>query len=264
MNAINNLGNTLFPAAGSFVEADYLAFLAQRVPKDIETQLNSDGQPDLGWSKSISIDDLMHPLSSHSLPSRELQETASILSYIIHCYMHALKEQPARHDPYKLIYAISLYLHCFVRGQGPEAGAYTAALAILADVSARLDLETRLQVCRFLGSLVPTIYAEATTVSALLNEPTPASSIVLALSIIASSVVSDLSVTTENTMKSESVGSAWAAEEAYPTTSSYQGILIMKRLVSEMYGPSGKVRQVADRFLPAIEDGKKSMEKDGG
>lgn len=49
---------------------------------------------------------------------------------------------------------------------------------------------------------------------------------------------------------------------AYPTTSSYQGIVILKRCISEMYGPSGKMRQVADRFLSAIEDGKKSVEKD--
>ncbi len=260
MNTTNNLGDTLFPAAGSFVEADYLAFLAQRVPKDIGTQLNGDGQPDLGWSKSIGIDDLMRPLSSHSFPSRELREMACILSYTIHCYMHALKEQPARDDPYKLIYAISLYLHCFVRGQGPEAGAYMTALGILADVSARLDLETRLQVCRFLGSLVPTICAEATTVSALLNEPAPASSALVALSLIVSSIVSDLSVMAENTMEGESVSSTWAAEAAYPTTSSYQGICLLRRCGSEMYGSSGKMRQVADRFLPAIEDGK----KDGG
>ena len=122
MNATYNLGDTLFPAAGSFVQADYLAFLSQRVPKDIGKQLNDDGQPDLGWSKSIGIDDLMRPLSSHSFPSRELREMAGILSYTIICYRNVLEEQPARHDPYKLIYAISLYLHCFVRGQGPEAG----------------------------------------------------------------------------------------------------------------------------------------------
>jgi hypothetical protein len=260
MNAINGFSDMLFPEAGRFVEANYLAFLAQQIPKDIVDQLKSDCSPELDLSKSIGIDDLMRPLSSHSFPSRELLEMAAILSYTIICYRNARDEQPTRDDPYKLIYAISLYLHCFVCGQGPEAGAYLTALGILTDVSVRLDFETRLQVSRFLSSLVPTICAEATRVSALLNEPAPASSALLALSVIISSVVSDLSVMAENTMKGERVSSTWAAEEAYPTTSSYQGIVILKRCVSEMYGPTGKVRQIADRFLPAIEDGKTPAE----
>ena len=230
MNEIGYSRDPLFSASSGSIEAAYLGFLAQRVPKDIAEQLNSDGQPDLGSSKSISVTDLVRPLSTHAFPSSELQELADILGYTITCYACSLENDPAKHDPYKLMYAVSLYLYCFVHGEGPEASGYLAALGVLTDVSTRLDLETRLQACRFLGSLIPTICAEATTVGALLNEPAPSSSALIALSAIVGSVAADLSLKTESAMNSEKIGEAWAAEEAYKGTSTYWGIGVLKRV----------------------------------
>jgi hypothetical protein len=256
MNEVSSSRDPLLPASGASIEMDYLSFLAERVPKDIAAQLRCDGKPDLGASESISVTDLVRPLSTHVFPSAELQELARILGYMIMCYTPSLENKPSKHDPYKLMYAGSLYLHCFVHGKGPEASGYLQALGMFTDVCMRLNFETRLQACRFLGSLIPTISAEATTVSALLNEQAPASSALIALSVIVGSVASDLSLKTESTMKSEKIREAWAEEEAYKETSIYWGMRLLKRYISEMFGVSGKVRQGADRFLAAIEDGK--------
>ena len=221
-------------------------------------QLDHDGQPDLGWNDSINVTDLMHPLASRAFPSSNYWELGFILGYIVNVYTCGVTRQIEYYDPYKVIYVTSLYLHCFVRGKGPEGGAYVASLAMLSYVSMQLDVETRFQVCRFLASLVPTICAEATRVSSLLNEPAPMSSILATMSAIAGSVVSDLSLIAEKTMKSEKIGETWAEVEvgAYEGTSTCWGVGILRNCLSQMYDISGKMRQVADRFLPAIGDDK--------
>src|SRR5439155_18514436 len=67
---------------------------------------------------------------------------------------------------------------------------------------------------------------------------------------------SDLGLETERMMKNERISSEWAEVEAYGEGSTYWGIGVLKRYVSEMYGASGKLRQVADRLLRAVEESK--------
>ena len=105
-----------------------------------------------------------------------------------------------------------------------------AALGMLADVSSQLDLETRLQVCRFLGSLIPPIRDGASAVSALVNGTcSHVQELLIALSIIIGSVTSDLGWMAENMMKSERTGWAWAEDEVDKETSIYWGISVLRR-----------------------------------
>lgn len=259
MNETGDSRNMLFSMSSGFVEADYLGFLAQRVPKDITDQLYGDGQPDIGMlAQTVDVTDLVRPLSSKAFPAEKLADIAGLLGYIVIGHEIGVDENQSEDDPYKMIYAASLYLYCFIRGGGvPVASGYLSAIRIIAAVSSKLDLESRLQVCRFLASLVPMLPSGST------DEDAPLSSLLLTLSIIVGGIVSDLSVFAEHTMKSEHIEQAWSEsqewiasqETAEAWKSIYNRISAIKQLLLEMYGASGMVRQGADRFLLAIAEG---------
>lgn len=251
MSDMSNLPGMPFPAGSIFKEADYLGFLAERVPRDIIEQLNIDAQPDLGLSESVTIGHLTEPLSGLAFPSNDLWELASILEYMVTCYSLTFKEDASKDDAYKLIYACSLYLYAFVYAKGPTAGPYLAALALLADVTIRLDIEARLQVCRFLGFLAPTVYSEASSVGAMADELAPMSSILVALSVIAGSIISNLSLEIEKSFNDENTRKVWAEAEVNKETSTSWGIGILRRRLDEMYIAIGKVPNNVEQFLLA-------------
>ena len=189
---MNKTGDAMpFLTPGNFVETDFLRLLARKVPRNIAEQLDGDGQPELGLSKSVSIADLIRPLSTYAFPSDHLDGLSSVLVSMMVGYQLDVTEKRCVLDPYKFIYACSLYLYGFVHGKCPADYVWIPALAMLADISASSDLETRLQVCRFLGSLLPTICSEETFLdSGLVDEFAPASSAFLALSVIVGSIAS--------------------------------------------------------------------------
>lgn len=263
MEGINEICKMFFKESNEKADADYLAFLAKKVPKDLDEQLQCDGAPDLSASKEIDVTDLMRPLSSLAFPTDKLGEFNSIMEYIVISLGTSILEYPNSDDPYKVIYAASLYIYCNLCGPNAlETQVYFDALAILASICIRLDLETRLQVIRFLGAFVPIMRSEldkmALPISKHHNDYVPValaplSSILIAMSVIVSSILNDLSLAAENTMKSERIRFAWSKEET-ATNTTYELIAILRQLIFEMYGISGKVRQSADRFLPALEE----------
>ncbi len=236
--------DTLFATSGGFIEADYLGFLAQRVPKDIAAQLFDDGQPDIGMQsetvdvadlarpQTVDVADLVRPLSARAFPTEKLLEAALLLDEIAIGYEIGL-DDGSKDDPYKVIYAASLLLYCRTYAAWVSEGmAYMRALRVVATVSLKLDFESRLQVSRFLGSLVPMLPSgsaeedqEDAPLSSLLLTPSfedaPLSSLLLTLSVIVGSVVSDLSIFAERTMKSERIEQAWSGrfdEQAWSRT----------------------------------------------
>jgi hypothetical protein len=238
----------LFPTTQMFREVDYLSFLAERLPTDIADQLNRDAQPDLSLNRVIDIADLVRPLSAGAFPSDKLYDITDVLSFTLMVYQGKLGESDsAKPHPFKVIYGASLYLHCLIHGHGkPRHGAFTVALGMLANTCVRLDLQTRLQVSRFLGSLLPVMRTED------IWEYAPLSSVLALVCIIVGSILDQLAVLTGETMKSEDIGKAWKEVEGEERAPSDEAISDLKRLISEMFGPQGRVRQSADQLLSAI------------
>ena len=254
-DSINGMGKALFPMDASSVAADYLAFLAERVPNNLAEQLHQDAEPDISMpSQTIDVAYLVRPLSSGRFPSDNLLHATGLLGYVLIGHGITLGEHPVNIDPYKVIYAASLYLHCFVSGGGaPCASGYPNGLHVLVIVCLTLDLQTRLQVCRFLASLVPMLPCGST------DEPAALSILLLALSLIVGSILGDLSVLTKRAMHSEFLGDS---EEARAMREyAFGEIAVFKSLLSEMYGAAGKVRQGADRLIQTITE---AAEMEGG
>lgn len=239
----------LFDADSRSVAAGYLAFLATHVPKDLAEQLHHDALPDIDMpSEIVDPADLVAPLSSGAFPSEKLWNIAGLLAYTIACYEMEIEHNPSEHDVYKVLYATSLYLYCFISGGGvPEASGYLAALHLMARLSLNLDMESRLQVSRFLASLVLMLPSGST------DEPAALSGLLLTLSIIVGSIVVDLGEITGETMRREHIKHEWSKEQLGELSS--KRIMILKQLLAEMYGIPGRVRQAADRFMSGIEHG---------
>ena len=245
-DATERIGDGLFPVHAGFAAADYLSFLAKRVPKDLANQLDLDGQPDIGMpSETVTAADLVKPLSSGVFPTDNLSAMTSLLGYILIGYGFELAENPSDVDPYKVIYAGSLYLHCFVSGGGaPPASGYPGGIHVLVTASLKLDVPSRLQVCRFLGSLVPMLPPGST------DEPAPLSGLLLGLSLIIGSILGDVSVFTERVIKSEFL----ETDEEYMREYAFEEFAVLKKLLVDVFGVSGKLREGADRFMVAMED----------
>lgn len=246
-DAIDGVRELLFPAHGGFATKDYLAFLAQRVPKNLADQLDHDGQPDIGMPcQTITVRDLVEPLSSGVFPTDNLDDFTNLLGYVLICQQIDLDEKnPAEGDLYKMIYSGSLYLHCFVGGGGlPPASGYPGGINVLVTASLRLDVFSRLQVCRFLASLVPVLPVGST------DEPAALSCLLLGLSLIIGSILGDVGVFTEHVMKSE-----FLAPEAEFREFAFEEIVHIKKLLVDVFGASGRVRHAADRFMAAVPGG---------
>lgn len=245
-DATERTGDGLFPVHAAVAAADYLAFLAKRVPKDLAIQLDDDGQPDIGMPhQTVNVADLVKPLSSGVFPSDNLSHMTDLLGYILIGYGVGPAADPSSVDPYKMIYAGSLYLHCFVNGGGsPPASGYVGGIHVLVTASLKLDVPSRLQVCRFFASLVPMLPVGST------DEPAALSGLLLGLSLIIGSILGDVSVFAERVMKSEFLGTDAEENREY----AFEELAVLKNLLVDVFGGSGKVRRGADRFMVAIED----------
>jgi hypothetical protein len=244
--AIYRNGDEPFPVNADFNATDYLAFLAKRVPKDLANQLELDGQPDI-WmpSQSVKVVDLLKPLSSEKFPTDNYSDITDLLGYILIGYGIVLKNSPSDIDPYKVIYVGSLYLYCFVSGGGmPSASGYMTGIHVLVNAALRLDVPSRLQVCRFLSFLVPQLPIGST------DEPAPLSGLLLGLSLIIGSIIDVLSVFTKDVMKSEFLTPGANENREY----AFEQITVLNKLIMDYFGVSGKLQQGADRFMMAIEN----------
>lgn len=258
MNKTGDSCGLLFSMSSGFAVADYLGFLAQNVPKGIAEQLFRDGQPDIGMpSQTLHADDLVRPLTDREFPSEKLPEIAGLMGYIVIGHEVRLNEKESHDDPYKMIYAASVYLYCFLRGGGmPIASGYLSAIRVMATVSSTLDLQSRLQACRFLASLVPMIQVGST------DEDAPLSSLSIALSLIVGSIIRDLSCFAAHAMKTERIDQAWSKtpdwidsqETADAWETIYQQISALKQSLLALYGEAGDVRHAADRLLLAVAE----------
>ncbi|WP_460182207.1 hypothetical protein [Thermopirellula anaerolimosa] len=225
------------------VDADYLAFLAERVPKDLVEQLHGDGQPEIDLDR-IPPASLVEPLSSGVFPrdEKERRELEQLLWHMVFYYLID-EEKGTIVDPYKLVYAMSLYLHCYILGgKDPPPDVYLDALRLLVTACAKLDFQTRLHVCRFLGSRITMLPPDPwDAVGAV-------SGLVWAIAVVLGSLVEDLAVFAEAAAREEAIEQKWHPDEfARPETPKRKD-----RLLRELYGPSGRVRQAADRLLTAL------------
>lgn len=281
-SVVNDLVNTLFATGADSVAADYLAFLAKRVPKDLAQQLDLDGQPDISMpSSKISAEDLVEPLSTGAFPTTKLWEMVNILGYILIGYSNEEGEKEAgirppsqgkETDPFKMVYAASLYLYCFIRNEaGPGATGYSYVLRVLATGSSRLDVQSRLQVARFLFSLVPMLPPNAS------DDPAPLSGFLLTISLVVASVFHDLAVYAEQAMQAENFAQEWKNwhgelvesekemtefmnlihGDRAPVRSDVHPIEALNAMWSDFYGRTGKMRQDADRLLRGIQGEKR-------
>lgn len=212
----------------SSADSEYLSFLARRVPTDLVHQLNRDLQPELKLSQSIAIDDILGPLSSGSFPNANLFEFTSLLNEGIFYYNVCIREDPNSDNPFKLVYVVSLYLKGLVDACGKGfSRAYPLAIGILARTASKLDLESRLQVARFLSRLIPDIAVTDTDV-----EYIQTSSAIMTLSILLASILVDLSEPTAETMTAEHIHDAWQDDDL--------GMLSnLKTAFCNLFAPSG-------------------------
>lgn len=280
---MNDRVNSLFATGAAFVAADYLAFLAKRVPNDLAQQLDLDGQPDIGMpSSKICAEDLVKPLSTGAFPTTKLWELVNILGYILIGYSAQEGEKAAGslqplfkkdQDPFKMLYAASLYLYCFIRNEaGPGATGYRDVLRIMAAIPPRMDVQSRLQVARFLFSLVPTLPPNAS------DEPAPLSSLLLTISLVVGSVFHDLAIYAEQAMQAENFAQEWRelhvatvesekkVDESMklvhgdqaPVRTFVRPIEALNAMLSDQFGRTGKMRQDADRILQGMQGEKGS------
>jgi hypothetical protein len=252
---MNDAYQALFPEAGGFSEADYLAFLSQRVPECVDEQLTRDAHPDLMLDDFVSVSDLMRPLSSRSfLADRVPRSTAAfrlvgILEYTLVGYELKIERNANRDDPYKHIYVASFYLRSCMQGD-VSSDVYVAALLVLVEAAAQIDIEGRLQVSRFIGSLIPVLP------HARVADPAPLSTALIALSLVTVSMVSDISSITEIAMREEGFAQAWrkeeedAGDEGHPIL---EAMTALRQSVVTSFGASGKVEQIANRFREALD-----------
>lgn len=191
----------------------------------------------------------MRPLVSMSFPEDRVVELADMLDHIVVDESIGFRRSTTEHDPYKIIYTSSLYLYSYFKAGGvPEEGPCLFALAMIAKVSTGLDIETRAQVCRFLGSLIEMAAATHTE-----YDLAPISTVLIALNIISGSLVRDVSTAAAATMRSERLVLTWSQREREsPRTTASQAIAIVKGWMPSMFGPDGDVLRALDRFMSAL------------
>lgn len=251
---IGRLGRSLFPLDADAIAADYLTFLAERVPENIAQLLSNAGQPDISMPhQRVHVEDLVRPLSTKMFPTEKLFKMADLLGTISTRYrINARREVSYRftterevegENPYTVLYAGSLFLYCFLSAGGPPACGYSSVIRLMATVPLNLDLQCRLQVCRFLGTLAPIVLSVSN------DEAAPLSELSLAIAILLGSITSDLSALAEQAMRKEQVEVEWSEENDILVEA--EEVFALRQLVAEMYGPGGKVRRAADRFQVA-------------
>ena len=233
-----------FTVSTGRVDADYLAFLAERVPKDLMEQLYHDAMPDIYLDRRPA-ETLVEPLSSGMFPEDKTErwDIENLMRYVTWNYENS-ERRGEEEDLYKVLYAMSLYLHCYVLGyKDPPPDPYLTALRLLVTAAMKLDFQTRLQVCRFLGSRVTMLPPDP-------NDCVGAvSGLVWAIAVLLGSVVEDIAAFGEAIAGEEAIKEKWHLGERYLDPERVEKI---ERLVRDMYGPGGRVLRAADRLVRAL------------
>jgi hypothetical protein len=234
---MNDAAGPLIPTPRRFSAAEYLTYLSLCVPRDLAEQLTRDADPDLRIDEYVEVDDLIRPLSSHSFPAECERRTvgvfrlASILEHTIIGYSLDVENGVGRHDPYKQIYVASLYLYCCLHG-AMRSRFYVDALLVLTAAGRQMDLEGRLQVGCFLGSLFPILPR------ASVADPSPRSTMLIALSALIGSLFDDVRVLTDRTMREEDFARVWQTEAGTPCID-HPSLGAMKMLLNSVKGNCG-------------------------
>ena len=239
----------LLPLANTFREADYLSFLAARVPTDLAAQLSHDSGPELRLNKNIDIDDLLRPLSSGAFPTDNLYDIADTLSFVVVVNSIVYNDKRRSLNPYTVIYATTLYLYCFIQGHGkPDIGPFMQALATLARICVELDFETRLHVCRFLASILPALR----TID--IEEPAPLSSTLVVIGIVLGGIIEQVLQLTKEAMQRENIGQKWKVDEDEHLAPSEAAIVDLKRSIAETFGPQGRLQRSFDPIVSMFDE----------
>lgn len=225
------------------VDAEYLAFLAERGPKDLVHQLHEDAQPDIDLDRRPP-ETLVEPLSSGAFPQdkEERWEIEQLFNFVTYCYEVCEKEGEVL-DPYKVVYGMSLYLHCYLLGyKDPPPDPYLTALRLLVTAAMKLDFQTRLQVCRFLGSRVTMLPPDP-------NDGVGAvSGLVWAIAVLLGSLVEDMATFGEAVGKEEAIAEKWEPGKLADP----ERVKKVVWLLRDIYEPGGRGRHAADRLFAAL------------
>ncbi|ASV75579.1 hypothetical protein THTE_2977 [Thermogutta terrifontis] len=226
------------------VDADYLAFLAERVPKDLVKQLYEDALPDIYLDRRPP-ETLVEPLSSGVFPQDEKErwEIENLLRYVTWNY-DTSERWGEYEDPFKIVYSMSLYLHCYILGyKDPPPNPYLTALRLLVTAAGKLDFQTRLQVCRFLGSRITMLPPDP-------NDCVGAvSGLVWAIAVLLGSLVENVAAFGEVIANEENIKEKWHKGEEYMDPERVKKI---EQLLREMYGAQGRVLRAADQLVSAL------------
>lgn len=247
---MKSFGDSLRQTPNGFCEADFLAYLSQRVPTDIAEQLRRDAHPDLKADEFVDLTDLTRPLSEHCFLSearccREVRvHLTFILEYTLTGYTIHILDGDDQGSPYKWIYVAVFHLYCSMR-EAVRSREYVSALLVIERAASQIDLEGQLHVSRFLAWLIRVIPKGSVA------DPTPVSSAVLALSLVLANCMNNLLGLAEQSVAEERFAQSW--EKEFLTliderTMSMNAMIVLRRLLSENFRVSGRVEQCAARL----------------
>lgn len=165
MNTYNEFIPLFFDVfAKSFSEEQFFATIQKGIPSTIANQLTNDGQPDIGLSKDVTVEELLIPLSGRKMPKENLRSIRNMLSYYLIEYNITYESEYI--DPYKIIYIASLYIHCYIASgncwEGEVSMAAVGGLIAKASVQPQISHEMRVQVLKYLASVIPTVAMDQT------------------------------------------------------------------------------------------------------
>lgn len=238
--------NNIFQSSVHNVAKSYMAFLRARVPADIEQQMYYYAELYMPYEEfGISLEDVMRPLKSGTLPGDKHFWLASALGDGVTRLNLGLNMGDEKH-PYLVIYLCSLYLYCYLAaGKSPEASGYKTSLWLLITVCATSDIETRLQVSRFLSALVPMVPSHSYDVEC------HRSSLLVSLILILSATLVDAADVCHRTMIEENVVANW--DYRHRIVLEHEIVAKLQSMVERYYGAGGDIQKAAEQLLCVMQ-----------
>jgi len=243
----NTWRRSVFACNYEEVTRSYLQFLQKQLPHDIAQQLHADVEPEITLMRGkVTPEDLVSPLLTSRFPEENLYHLADLLAFAVACDAPVLRERADLPDErlYKSIYVASFYLHCVVIGDCDAPHCYYLGLANLIAVCKHLNVETRLQVVRFLASLVPFFPREG------IDPETPETGLLVSCATILGGILVAVARSAEAAMREEDFEAAWELDADDYTESD----IAIRKAIKEVFAPDGALAKAAERILRFVRE----------